>query len=83
MDLENMRSMGIRSLQLWCSCGHHAVVNVDSYPGSYEVPAMKRFFRCSECGKRPSESRPNGAEMHRETYGSNMVITEKRGPVRV
>ena len=83
MDLENMRSIGIRSLQLWCNCGHHAEVNVDSYPGSHEVPAMKRFFRCSECGKRPTESRPNGADMRRGPLGSGTVITEKWGAVLV
>lgn len=82
MDLDNMRSLGIRSLHLWCSCGRHAVVNVDKYPGNYEVPAMKRFFRCSACGKRPKEARPNGADMRRDPFGSGLVITEKNGAMR-
>ena len=83
MDLANMRPIGIRSLQLWCSCGHHALVNVDKYPDHYEVSAMKRFFRCGACGKRPTGSRPNGAEMHRDPFYSSMIITEKRGPIPV
>lgn len=83
MDLDNMRSIGIRSIELWCGCGHSAVVNVDRYPGSYEVPAMRRLFRCGECGKRPTGSRPNVADMHRDQHGSELVVTEKRGPVAV
>jgi hypothetical protein len=59
MDLANMRSLGIRSVALACSCGRGAEVNVDAYPDSYLVPDMKRHFRCSSCGKRPYDSRPD------------------------
>jgi hypothetical protein len=66
MDLANMRSLGIRSVALACSCGRGAEVNVDAYPDSYLVPDMKRYFRCSSCGKRPYNSRPNVRAMRRE-----------------
>ena len=56
MDLENMRSIGIRSLALSCGCGRNAEVNVDRFPGHYEVPMMKRLFRCEQCGQRPNDS---------------------------
>jgi hypothetical protein len=59
MDLANTRSLGIRSVALACSCGRGVEVNVDAYPDSCLVPDMKRHFRCSSCGKRPYESRPD------------------------
>lgn len=83
MDLDNMRSLGIRSLEILCGCGRRAEVNVDQFPGHYTVPAMTRFFRCQKCGKRPGQSRPNGAEMRRDPHGSGVVITEKDGPLQV
>jgi hypothetical protein len=66
MDLANMRSLGIRSVALACSCGRGAEVSVDAYPDSYLVPDMKHYFRCSSCGNRPYSSRPNVRAMRRE-----------------
>ena len=34
MDLENMRSLGIRTIDLICGCGRHKEVDVDAYPGT-------------------------------------------------
>lgn len=83
MDLENMRSIGICSLEILCDCGRRAVVNVDQFPGHYTVPSMTRFFRCQGCGKRPWQSRPNGADMRRDPMGAGVVITEKDGPIHI
>lgn len=83
VDLENIRSIGIRSLEILCGCGHRVEVNVDQFPGHYTVPAMTRFFRCQACGKRPKTSRPNGADMRRYPMGSGNLITEQRGPNRI
>jgi hypothetical protein len=32
MDLENMRSLGIRTIDLICGCGRHKEVDVDRPP---------------------------------------------------
>lgn len=65
MDLANMRSLGIRSIALACSCGRGAEVNVDAYRDRRLVPDMKRHFRCSSCGRRPYDSRPDVRAMQR------------------
>ncbi|NII59865.1 hypothetical protein FHR74_003348 [Sphingomonas aerolata] len=39
MDLENMRSLGIRTIDLICSCERHMQVNVDTYPGTNAAPS--------------------------------------------
>ncbi|WP_267396182.1 hypothetical protein [Sphingomonas sp. GC_Shp_5] len=62
MDLANMRSLGVRSDQLHCSCHHWAIANVDHLSDAMKVPNVRLGFRCSECGKRPSSSRPNWLE---------------------
>ncbi len=80
MDLENMRSLGIRTIDLICGCGRHKEVNVDAYPGTEAVPSMTRFFRCGECGKRPKTARPG--RLHRGPAGASTVrsmnLTEER-----
>jgi hypothetical protein len=80
MDLENMRSLGIRTIDLICGCGRHKEVNVDAYAGSEAVPSMTRFFRCGACGKRPKTARPG--RLHRGAAGSttirSMNLTEER-----
>lgn len=69
MSLDNMRALGPRSIDLYCSCGHCAKVNVDDYPGDTKVPAMRNLFRCSVCGKRPYQSRPNWLEINASGMG--------------
>ena len=81
MDLENMRSLGIRTIDLICGCGRHKEVNVDAYAGTEAVPSMTRFFRCGECDKRPKTARPG--RLHRGPVGStttirSMNLTEER-----
>ncbi|KQM90668.1 hypothetical protein [Sphingomonas sp. Leaf226] len=81
MDLENMRSLGIRTIDLICGCGRHKDVNVDTYAGTEAVPSMTRFFRCGECGKRLKTARPG--RLHRGAEGStttirSMNLTEER-----
>ena len=80
MDLENMRPLGIRTIDLICGCGRHKEVDVDSYAGTEAVPSMTRFFRCGECGKRPKTARPG--RLHRGPVGSTTIrsinLTEER-----
>lgn len=53
MDLENMRSHGVRSLLVNClKCQHEAVVNVDHQPGHLAVPSFAGRMKCSECGSK-------------------------------
>ena len=80
MDLDNMRSIGIRTIDLICGCGRDKEVNDDAYPGTEAVPWMTRFFRCGECGKRPKTAWPG--RLHRGPAGSttirSMNLTEER-----
>jgi hypothetical protein len=63
MTLANMRSLGVRSLDVECTCGHRVVVDVSGMEGTVEVPAMRGRLRCSSCGRRPYMVRPNWLEM--------------------
>jgi hypothetical protein len=47
---------------VYCGCGHQASVDVSKLPGDLAVPEIKHRLRCSKCGKRPSETRPDWAQ---------------------
>jgi hypothetical protein len=38
------------------------VINVDDYPGEVEVPSFGRRMKCSKCGGRRVDVRPNWKE---------------------
>jgi hypothetical protein len=59
MDLANMRSLGVTKVDVYCACGHQASVDVASLPGDLAVPDVRLRLRCSKCGKRPNETRPD------------------------
>jgi len=59
MDLANMRSLGVRSIFASCDCGRAAAVDVSALAGSIEVPALRGRLRCSSCGARPNDVRPD------------------------
>jgi hypothetical protein len=50
MDLANMRSLGVTRVD-----GHQASVDVSNLPGDLAVHRL----RCSKCGARPNETRPD------------------------
>jgi hypothetical protein len=62
MDLANMRSLGVRSIFATCDCGRHASVDVSSLPGAVAIPALRFRLRCSACGARPNDVRPDWRE---------------------
>ena len=60
MDLANMRDNGVRCLLVTClACNRQASVNVDQMPADLEVPAAAARFRCSVCGSKRIETRPD------------------------
>jgi hypothetical protein len=62
MDLANMRSMGVRSVSAWCSCGRQATVNVDALDGAVALPSLKGRLRCTCCGATPQTIMPDWTE---------------------
>jgi hypothetical protein len=65
MDLANMRKQGARSLAVFClnhACLHRTLINVDDYLGDIEVPSFGRRMKCSKCGGRRVDVRPNWKE---------------------
>jgi len=58
MTLKNMRDNGATSLDVWCSCGRHSVVDVSTWRETIEVPSARMMLRCSVCGKRPERVSP-------------------------
>ncbi len=73
MTLANMRSLGVRSLDVECTCGHRVVVDVSDIDGAVEVPAMGGRLRCSTCGCRPYLVRPNWMEMRAPGMGAGRL----------
>jgi hypothetical protein len=59
MDLANMRSLGVTKVDVCCACGHQASADVSELPADLAVPDVKLRLRCSKCGKRPTETRPD------------------------
>jgi hypothetical protein len=59
MDPVNKRSLGVTKVDVHCACGHQASVDVSKLPGDLAVPDVRLRLRCSKCGKRPSETRPD------------------------
>jgi hypothetical protein len=58
MDLKNMRENGATSLDVYCSCGHHAVVDVSAWHQTIEVQNARMKLRCSVCDARPNRISP-------------------------
>jgi hypothetical protein len=62
MTLGNRREQGVRGLSVACLnhvCRHHTVVNVDDSPHEVEVPSLGSGLKCSKCGGRKLDVRPN------------------------
>jgi hypothetical protein len=65
MTLANMRQQGIRHLIAFChndACRHQAVIDVSAYGDDVEVPSFARRAKCSKCGGRRVDVRPNWKE---------------------
>ena len=65
MTLKNMREQGVRGLAVYClnhACLHRAVISADDYPDDIEVPSFARRLKCSKCGGRRVDVRPNWLE---------------------
>jgi hypothetical protein len=62
MDLDNMRSLGVIKVDVYCGCGHQATIDVSDLPGDLAVPNVRFRLRCSKCGKRPTETRPDWSQ---------------------
>jgi hypothetical protein len=75
MDLANMRSLGVTRVDVYCGCGHQASVDVSGLRGDLAVPEIKHRLRCSKCGKRPSETRPDWSQY--EPKGRYLPIGER------
>jgi hypothetical protein len=61
MTLGNMRRQGVRSLAVFClnhACQHRTVISAD-YPDEVEVPSFGLRMKCSKCGGRRVDVRPN------------------------
>lgn len=65
MTLANMRQQGVRSVLATCNapgCGHEAVLNADAWPDVTPVPDIALRLRCSRCGGRRIDTRPEWSE---------------------
>ena len=71
MTLANMRANGVRLVEAEasCFCGHSARVDVSALRSGVEVPALRGPLRCSGCGARPMDVRPNRIERVRPSVG--------------
>src|SRR5829696_7661526 len=60
MTLANMRNNGVGSVVATCAkCQHEAVLGVQRWPADTPVPDVGLRLRCSACGGRDVDTRPN------------------------
>jgi hypothetical protein len=64
MYLANMRSLGVTHVMAYCACRHEASIDVSALPDDVFVPAIKDRLRCTKCGERPMEARPDWRQYH-------------------
>jgi len=64
MTLGNMRSLGVRTLAVWCDGRgqHHKVLDVSSYGDDVPVPWFRQRMVCTTCGAIGADARPNWQE---------------------
>jgi hypothetical protein len=63
MDLGNMRSLGVHSLNVTCiGCRHKMIVNADPWPNDVTVLSFAQRMVCVRCGRTNAEVRPNWKE---------------------
>jgi hypothetical protein len=69
MDLANMRSNRVRSLDVSClQCRHRAILSVHPWLDSVLVPTFGLPMVCTKCGTIGADARPNRqAQPARET----------------
>jgi len=64
MTLGNMRSLGVRSLDVSCVvCHHEAILPADGWPDAALVRAFGPRMVCTRCGIIGADARPNWREM--------------------
>jgi hypothetical protein len=41
MDLDNMRSLGVTKIDVYCGCGHQSTIDVSELSGDLAVPDVR------------------------------------------
>jgi hypothetical protein len=70
MTLGNMRELGVQRLLVSClnhACRHSALLDVSSYPLRRKMPSFRLCKKCSKCGGRNVDVRPNWKEQPAES----------------
>ncbi|MGE0231178.1 MAG: hypothetical protein AB7S46_05285 [Flavobacteriaceae bacterium] len=63
MTIGNMREHGVRRLDIQCrECHHRVIRSADGLSDDIEIPAYGARLRCSACGSRNIDCRPNWME---------------------
>jgi hypothetical protein len=65
MTLGNMRELGVRGLAVYClnhACRHQTIISADDYADEIEIPSFSRRMKCSKCGSKNVDVRPNWKE---------------------
>jgi hypothetical protein len=59
-----LRSLGVTKVMAYCKCGHEATIDVSDLADDVYVPEIKNRRRCTKCGERPMEIRPDWRQYH-------------------
>jgi hypothetical protein len=62
MILDNMRALGVRSIDITCACGREAIVHVSDLSGLIEVPALRKRLKCTVALAGPFDVRPDWSQ---------------------
>ena len=67
MTLDNMRALGVRSIDITCQCGREAIIDVSGLSGLIEVPTLRWRLKCTVC--RPIDVRPDWSQHRAQGRG--------------
>jgi hypothetical protein len=48
MDLDNMRSLGVTKVDVYCGRGHQSTIDASNLPGDLPVPDVRLRLPCSK-----------------------------------
>jgi hypothetical protein len=87
MTLGNLRTNGVRSLDVCCwLCHHRAILSADPWPDHVPVPTFGPRMVCTRCGIIGADARPNWHERPARLSGAGTALamsTERHRALRL
>ena len=83
ITMAQLRASGVRGLLVYCNdftCSHSLAISGDPWPDDMRLSDLEPRFRCTACGKRGADVRPDFSE---QEAGRDDGIPLKQGDIAV